>query len=112
MLGTIPKTVNCSSDQFLPVPVSPSINSNFSSGGDPDPFLNLAHTRAESNQAIAGRKEVAPGNDSTTIQGFTTSISTPVGGTVNFNARQFFPSSADTSVPFGPTVIHVFEVTS
>jgi hypothetical protein len=47
---------------------------------NPNPIV-LENEKAGTPQSIW---QVAPGNDSTTIQGFTTSISTPVGGTVQF----------------------------
>ena len=47
---------------------------------NPNPIV-LENEKAGTPQSIW---QVAPGDDSTTIQGFTTGISTPVGGTVQF----------------------------
>jgi hypothetical protein len=54
--------VNCSRDQFF-VSACFALDqySELSAGCDPDPFLDLAHTRAGSNQAVAGREKVTPG---------------------------------------------------
>src|ERR1700751_506868 len=70
-LAAIAMTMNCFGHHpFAGACFTLDQHCDLSTRGNPDLLLNLAHTRAESNQLIAGRRRVATGSDLRIFQSF------------------------------------------